>query len=106
MANLTYLVIKYILFMLPTFMNSNNVEFSRDSKFSVTLQNYNNVQYIGNVYVGSNSQKTETFFSTGTGLTWLVGEKCIDCDLTSNFDSSTSYTFKNSSHYLSYEVRN
>jgi hypothetical protein len=105
MANLTRMVIKFLILMLPTFMNSDNVPL-KDSKFSITLHNSNNVQYIGNIDVGSNSQETKTVFSTATGLTWLVGDKCSECNITNNFDSSISYTFKNSSHFLSYEVRN
>jgi len=73
-----------------------NLATSKDSKFSITLENYKNIKYIAEIYVGSNSQAMKTIFSTATGLTLFKGNNCTECrEITNEFDSSTSIAFKN-----------
>ena len=93
-----------ILSVLLTYMKS-IVTTKRDSKFSITLENFKNVQYIGSVYAGSDFQEMKTIFSTGTALTWLIGNTCTECrNTTHKFDSTSSSSYKSLSDDITYDV--
>ncbi|CAH8498380.1 unnamed protein product [Schistosoma turkestanicum] len=65
---------------------------------SERLINYKNVQYYGEISVGTPPQKLRVLFDTGSTDTWLASRKCwfldIFCWLYSFYDSSKSSTYE------------
>ena len=107
MTKAKILVFIFLIFAIFNRSIYSNVTTNKDSKFSITLDNYNNIQYIGDIYVGSNSQEMRNIFSTATGLTWLTGNTCTDCrNITYKFDPESSSTFRDLSDNLNYSVKN
>ncbi|CAH8299497.1 unnamed protein product, partial [Schistosoma turkestanicum] len=65
---------------------------------SEKLINYQNLQYYGEISVGTPPQKLRVLFDTGSTNTWLASRKCwfldILCWLYSFYDSSKSSTYE------------
>lgn len=60
------------------------------------LHNYQNLQYFGSIYVGSNFKKFSVIFDTGSNLLWLPSYKCHNCrDSERKFNNLNSETFQN-----------
>ncbi|RQM26044.1 hypothetical protein B5M09_003600 [Aphanomyces astaci] len=60
----------------------------------VQLQNYGNVQYVGELSFGSPPQVLTVVFDTGSSDTWIPGMSCTECGLHSAFDYTQSSTFQ------------
>jgi hypothetical protein len=98
-------IMQLIIFSILFAFINNNLTSKKDSKFSITLDNFNSIQYIGGVFVGSDFQEMKTIFSTGTSLTWLTANSCTECrNITNKFESTTSSTYKSLSDDLAYDV--
>ena len=51
-----------------------------NSKFTILeLRNYKNVQYIGDIYLGSPSSTLSVIFDTGSNILWVPSSDCINC---------------------------
>nr|CAH8848526.1 unnamed protein product [Trichobilharzia regenti] len=78
-----------------SWMNLLNVA---DTPTSEPLYNYGNIQYYGEVLVGTPPQKFRVLFDTGSTETWLPSRKCwfldIPCWFIRFYDSSKSSTYK------------
>ncbi|ETW03623.1 hypothetical protein, variant 2 [Aphanomyces invadans] len=59
----------------------------------VKLQNYGNVQYVGELSFGSPPQMLTVVFDTGSSDTWIPGISCAECGFHSAFDYTQSTTF-------------
>ena len=62
------------------------------------LDNADQVEYYGNVYIGTPPQKFEICFDTGSGTLWVASSTCTTtaCSNRVKFDSSESSTFTSS----------
>ena len=65
------------------------------------LGNYRNVQYHGELLIGSQKESHEFIFDTGSPWMWVAGEDCKFCHTTKLFQKSESMSFKR----LSNEVK-
>nr|CAH8848514.1 unnamed protein product [Trichobilharzia regenti] len=78
-----------------SWMNLLNVA---DTPTSEPLYNYGNIQYYGEVLVGTPPQKFRVLFDTGSTDTWLPSRKCwfldIPCWFIRFYDSSKSSTYQ------------
>jgi len=54
------------------------------------LEDYLNMQYIGEMYIGKSSQKLDLLFDTGSAYTWLPLARCTECPH-QTFDDKKSY---------------
>jgi len=98
-------IAKFIILSLLLACLNSLVTTKKDSKFSITLENFKNVQYSGSIYAGSDQQEMKTIFSTGTGLTWLIGNTCTECRIsTQKFDSTSSSSYRSLSDDMNYDV--
>ena len=61
----------------------------------VTLHNYKNVLYFGNIYLGSNMQEMSVIFDTGSNLLWIPSKDCLGRDFGHKFNTQKSLTIKN-----------
>jgi len=62
----------------------------------VNIMNYYNVQYYGNIFVGSSKQVFTVIFDTGSNLLWLSSKDCMQCrNYTEKFSYDQSTTYKN-----------
>jgi len=71
-----------------------------------SLNNYRNVQYYGNVHVGTPPQTFSVIFDTGSNLMWLPAENC-DCRTTCKkylFSKSTTFVNLNKTKNLRYSI--
>ncbi|KAG9409384.1 hypothetical protein AC1031_019638 [Aphanomyces cochlioides] len=58
------------------------------------LQNYGNVQYVGELSFGTPPQVLTVVFDTGSSDTWIPGISCTSCGMHENFDYRQSTTFQ------------
>ncbi|KDO34616.1 hypothetical protein SPRG_00679 [Saprolegnia parasitica CBS 223.65] len=66
---------------------------SNASIASVPLENYGNVQYVGELAFGSPQQNLSVVFDTGSSDTWVPSIDCTTCGVHAAFDASLSSTY-------------
>ena len=60
----------------------------------IVLNNFQNVQYFGNLFVGSERQKLSIIFDSGSNILWLPSKDCLTCrEFSSKFDYMNSNSF-------------
>ena len=67
------------LFFLKFLIQGYYMKNLTSSRYVIKLDNYENIQYTGNIYLGSNNQKLDVIFSTGSPLNWVTGVNCKNC---------------------------
>ncbi|KAL8228261.1 hypothetical protein R6Q57_015845 [Mikania cordata] len=76
--------------------NGNNFVDSQEQDI-VSLKNYMNAQYFGEIAIGTPPQKFTVIFDTGSANLWVPSSKCIlslSCFFHSKYTSSMSQTYK------------
>ncbi|KAI8905948.1 aspartic peptidase domain-containing protein [Gorgonomyces haynaldii] len=68
---------------------------------SVTLNDYSDAQYYGQISLGTPAQNFNVVFDTGSSNLWVPGDKCTDsaCKTHTTFKPSKSSTYKANSSY-------
>lgn len=62
---------------------------------SVPITNYFNIQYYGDIYIGSNYQEMSVIFDTGSNILWVSSKDCSQCrNFTAKYSPEESTTFK------------
>ncbi|KAF0697766.1 Aste57867_11559 [Aphanomyces stellatus] len=61
----------------------------------LSLNNYGNVQYVGELSFGNPAQVLTVVFDTGSSDTWIPGITCTTCGMHAAFDYTQSTTFTN-----------
>jgi hypothetical protein len=65
-----------------------------DDGGSVVINDYENAQYFGEIYLGTPSQKFEVIFDTGSSDLWVASKNCdSSCGRHAEYDSSKSLTY-------------
>ena len=80
---------------LTNIINNNNV---------VTLHNYKNVQYFGDIFIGSNKQVLSVIFDTGSNLLWIPSKDCVGRNFGHKFNTKQSLTLKNMTERMTIRV--
>jgi hypothetical protein len=74
---------------------------------SLPVTNYFNVQYYGDIYIGSVFQKLSVILDTGSNILWVATKNCERCrNFTQKFDFTLSKTFRdlNQSKNITYAI--
>ncbi|EQC41701.1 hypothetical protein SDRG_01659 [Saprolegnia diclina VS20] len=69
------------------------VSSNASSVASVPLENYGNVQYVGELAFGSPQQNLSVVFDTGSSDTWVPSIDCTTCGVHAAFDAGLSSTY-------------
>ena len=89
----------------------------KDKRNLIKKQGYENILsklstglYHINITVGSNNQKLNLIFDTGSSLIWFYDKECLNCHYNNSFNTKESNTYKNSSiekeiKYLSGKIK-
>jgi len=82
-----------------------NGGFCDDKAVDEVLQNADQVEYYGTVYIGTPPQPITVCFDTGSGTLWVPSAKCTnsDCEKREKFDEKASSTFRTSNQDFSME---
>lgn len=64
------------------------------SNEKVDITNFQDLQYYGQVLIGSTKQKSEVVYDTGSYWLWTSAKGCVGCPAKSRFDSEVSKSFK------------
>ena len=103
-----YFVIEISKNLISSFKESTNKDnYGSSLMVKENIKNYRNVQYYGNIYVGSMKEKHTVIFDTGSNILWLPAKDCIGCKSntnTYNFSSSSTYKSFNSSNNITYAI--
>nr|CAH8849486.1 unnamed protein product [Trichobilharzia regenti] len=72
-----------------------------------TLENYQNIEYYGEISIGTPPQEFHVIFDTGSSYLWIPSSKCKDsntaCQVHHKYDSSLSSTYKENGEEFSVE---
>jgi hypothetical protein len=92
------------MFQTKTFIATNT---ELEQVVSVPVSNYFNVQYFGNIFVGSEFQEMSVILDTGSNILWVSSESCETCrNFTTKFvpEKSTSFSNLNVSKNITYAI--
>ncbi|KAF6210816.1 hypothetical protein GE061_013927 [Apolygus lucorum] len=74
----------------------------RERRSTVELQNYDNLQYTGEISVGTPPQPFTVLFDSGSSILWIPAAACVGgCEMHSMFDAQSSSTYNHSSKTVS-----
>jgi len=70
-----------------------NAATHQDEYIDKQLYDYNNIQIYSTIYIGSEKQKFDMIFDTGSSWVWVGTDKCAECHNPEkfHFDHSTSF---------------
>ena len=89
-----YLEIKHILQSAGTDLVTLPSNIIHNQTSVMPLYNFQNVQYFGYLFVGSDKQKFSVIFDTGSNLLWLPSIDCGSCrSFVNKFDYKSSSSF-------------
>lgn len=69
-----------------------NLKVSNDTRLAEKQYNFANLQYFGNITVGSPPQTLTVVFDTGSDVLWIPGADCPTCHGTNKFSCENSST--------------
>ena len=81
-------------------INSIDEFFDMTQSINVTLHNYNQMQYFGPLFIGSNKQQLNFIYDTGSSWLWVPKKDCEGCPSSNYFDSENSETYNPQDLYL------
>lgn len=69
----------------------------QDSKAHLSITNFLDAQYYGEIFIGNPPQKFQVIFDTGSSNLWVPSQKCISeaCWTHNTYNSQVSSTYKN-----------
>ena len=70
---------------------------------SISIQNFMNAQFYGNIAVGTPEQQFTVIFDTGSSNLWVPSSTCSSCGSHAKYDNSESSTYK--SNGTDFEIR-
>jgi hypothetical protein len=70
---------------------------------SISIQNYMNAQFYGNIHIGTPEQSFTVIFDTGSSNLWIPSSTCSSCGSHAKYDHSQSSTYV--SNGTDFEIR-